>query len=213
MVALGAFLAVVHARHARLGVSQAHTTHARLGVSHAHTTHARGHACGMTAVEPLALTFHQREWSDAFRGAERAVQIIALDATTGEQCGSLGVELLPMTRDGFRSTAENACSQLLLSGLVVDVALRRRGIGRRLVGEAEALARSWGFDELLLHVADSNKAAVGLYSDLGYRRADGTALTAEPKAERDEDARPWDVSSWVRWLPRGSETVCLRKML
>lgn len=56
----------------------------------------------------------------------------------------------------------------LLDGLVVSSSSRRAGIGRALVAEAEALARSWGHATLLLRVEASNTHAREFYARLGY---------------------------------------------
>ena len=47
---------------------------------------------------------------------------------------------------------------------------RRRGVARRLVAEAELVAKQWGYNELFLEVAQSNEAALGFYSRAGYRK-------------------------------------------
>jgi [ribosomal protein S18]-alanine N-acetyltransferase len=55
-----------------------------------------------------------------------------------------------------------------LSNLAVDPALRRRGIGRRLLEAAIAGARAAGARALFLEVRESNAAALGLYSSRGF---------------------------------------------
>jgi predicted GNAT family N-acyltransferase len=47
---------------------------------------------------------------------------------------------------------------------------RGRGIGRRLVGELEELAREAGMDEAVLH---AQTRVAGFYDRLGYRRTSG----------------------------------------
>ena len=58
---------------------------------------------------------------------------------------------------------------LYVSNLAVTSALRRQGIGSQLLMACEPIAKSWGFQELFLHVKDENQVARGLYQKLGYR--------------------------------------------
>jgi len=170
------------------------------------------HCRAIEAPAPLELTIRSAEWLDSFRGAERAVLIVAEDYATGQRVGSLGLEVLPMTSDGLSPNSageEQCCPRPLLSGLVVEPHLRRRGIAHRLMDEAEALVREWGHNELLLHVTASNTAALGFYDALGFECADGTRV-----AVAEEEPPPkWSLGSWVRSLGSGSETRCLRKSL
>jgi L-phenylalanine/L-methionine N-acetyltransferase len=55
-------------------------------------------------------------------------------------------------------------------GLMVDARHRRRGIGRRLLEEAVAWARSSGVVKLELHVFPWNEPALGLYESFGFER-------------------------------------------
>lgn len=55
-----------------------------------------------------------------------------------------------------------------LANLSVRPASRRQGVGRRLVHACEEMVRSWGYDELILQVEDSNQHARNLYRDMGY---------------------------------------------
>jgi RimJ/RimL family protein N-acetyltransferase len=55
-------------------------------------------------------------------------------------------------------------------GLMVANGYRRRGIGRALMENAEAWARSVGVRKIELHVFPHNEAALALYDRLGYRR-------------------------------------------
>ncbi|KAH9288197.1 hypothetical protein KI387_032314, partial [Taxus chinensis] len=56
-----------------------------------------------------------------------------------------------------------------ISNVAVRPKRRRRGIARRLVIEAEALARSWGCRSMALHCDVNNPAALALYQRQGFR--------------------------------------------
>ena len=47
--------------------------------------------------------------------------------------------------------------------------MRRKGLGRSLLGEAERLLRELGCESIFLEVRDTNEAAVSLYSSEGFR--------------------------------------------
>ncbi len=57
-----------------------------------------------------------------------------------------------------------------ITGLFVAPWARGRGIGRAVVGEVERLARELGLVVLNLDLRDSQRAAIGLYETLGYKR-------------------------------------------
>jgi ribosomal protein S18 acetylase RimI-like enzyme len=57
-----------------------------------------------------------------------------------------------------------------ISGAFVAPWARGRGIGHGIVGELETLARELGLVVLNLDLRDSQRAAIGLYESLGYRR-------------------------------------------
>lgn len=57
-----------------------------------------------------------------------------------------------------------------LYSIAVADAARGRGLGRRLLADAEAQARAAGCDELRLEVRQDNAAANALYQAAGYRR-------------------------------------------
>lgn len=56
-----------------------------------------------------------------------------------------------------------------ISNVAVREEDRRRGIGKQLVAEAEALARGWGCRAITLHCDVANAAAVRLYRSQGYK--------------------------------------------
>jgi len=57
-----------------------------------------------------------------------------------------------------------------LTGAFVAPWARGRGMGRRIVREVEQLAGELGLAVLNLDLRDTQKAAIGLYEGLGYRR-------------------------------------------
>jgi ribosomal protein S18 acetylase RimI-like enzyme len=60
--------------------------------------------------------------------------------------------------------------------LAVKRAHRRRGLGRRVMQEAESWLRERGAVKLQLMVRDANAGALGFYRQLGYEGADVTVL-------------------------------------
>jgi ribosomal protein S18 acetylase RimI-like enzyme len=57
-----------------------------------------------------------------------------------------------------------------VSALFVTPWARGRGIGRAVIGELERLARELGLAVLNLDLRDTQRAAIGLYESMGYRR-------------------------------------------
>lgn len=57
-----------------------------------------------------------------------------------------------------------------LYSIAVDPAARGRGLGRRLLADAERQARAAGRRGLRLEVRQDNAAAIALYESAGYRR-------------------------------------------
>jgi ribosomal protein S18 acetylase RimI-like enzyme len=64
---------------------------------------------------------------------------------------------------------------LEISGLAVDPAHQRAGLGRALVRAAVRSARRRGFDLVSLHVSTGNTAAIALYTSEGFRKAERLA--------------------------------------
>lgn len=56
-----------------------------------------------------------------------------------------------------------------LSNLAVGESYRRRGVGSKLLRSCEQIARQWGFQEICLHVLETNSAARQLYISSGYQ--------------------------------------------
>ncbi len=58
---------------------------------------------------------------------------------------------------------------LYLTSMAVHPRLQRAGIGRRLLQEAETMARAWPGDAIRLDAFDADAGAGGFYSKCGYR--------------------------------------------
>jgi ribosomal protein S18 acetylase RimI-like enzyme len=67
--------------------------------------------------------------------------------------------------------------------LAVDPALQRRGLGRRMMVEAEAWLRSRGAPKIQLMVRADNAAAIGFYEALGLSRQEVVTLGRFPEGE------------------------------
>jgi ribosomal-protein-alanine acetyltransferase len=97
------------------------------------------------------------------------------DASVRDELGGPGRRVVVAELDGV--VVGYAVTMVL--GDVADLlrigtapAAQRRGVGRRLLDEAAAHARSVGADRLLLEVAAGNRAALGLYLDAGFAVVD-----------------------------------------
>jgi ribosomal protein S18 acetylase RimI-like enzyme len=80
-----------------------------------------------------------------------------------------------------------------IQDVFVPEELRRRGIGTRLSGAAEELARARGYAEISISASVANDGALRLYRRLGYRDADlppqrikGTILIRGKRVEVDD---------------------------
>lgn len=57
-----------------------------------------------------------------------------------------------------------------INRLAVDAALRRRGLGARLVAEAERWLEAQGLDILACLIEDGNAVSMAVFESLGYRK-------------------------------------------
>lgn len=125
----------------------------------------------------------------------------------GNTLGRAKVEVTGI-QGGKGSGHPDAVQRPLLTGMFVDPEHRRRGVARRLLREAEEQVAAWGFDELLLHVQQSNSAAASLYASAGYEPDEpGTAVLVDGTWVESRGG-----SWWERWW-RGQSYVMLRKPL
>ena len=124
----------------------------------------------------------------------------------GELVGACGFQILALTGTGVserrmtRADKADMRERPILSNLVVLPPYRRRGVGTRLVGEVEARAFEWGFDEMVLKVEADNAAAIGFYQELGYSVEARDAQAEKPCMS---------LFSRVRW--ERTTLVCMRK--
>jgi len=78
-----------------------------------------------------------------------------------------------MVELGLRPLRPQQRSQQLpyVSNLAVGRAFRRQGVARRLLAQCEPLALDWGYQDIYLHVLETNQQAQQLYLSCGYRIA------------------------------------------
>ena len=82
--------------------------------------------------------------------------------------GALAGFVCVLTRVSPAEPDEAPLEYAYISDLLVKAAYRGRGIGQRLLGEAEILARSTGARQLRVGVLARNRAARELYGRLGF---------------------------------------------
>jgi [ribosomal protein S18]-alanine N-acetyltransferase len=102
-------------------------------------------------------------------------------------CGEAAVDPASDHLRGFILTRRAADEAEILT-VAVDVALRRRGVGRALLADHLSRLPTLGVKKLFLEVEQENAAAIALYARFGfrevgqrpgyYRKNDGTAATA-----------------------------------
>ena len=107
--------------------------------------------------EAWALT---RPWNDPVADYRRAVDGAASAVLVMREGGRLAGSVM-VGHDGHRGWVYY---------LAVAPAQRRRGIGRRLMAEAEAWLKAAGAPKLLLMVREGNDAALAFYDAIGLER-------------------------------------------
>ena len=103
--------------------------------------------------------------ADVADRATRTVILVAIDA--GSILGSLTLEL-SMRVNADDDPLEGHRAHIRMLG--VAPAAQGRGIGRALMREAEARARTAGKSEMTLHTTQRMTAAQAMYQALGYER-------------------------------------------
>ena len=110
----------------------------------------------------------------ASRGHAGLPSVLLLAEDDKGPAGSCAIAALRVCADGFVDAA--AVARPFLSALYVEPRCRRRGVGQRLVSEAETVARGWGYGSVCLHVHERNTAGMRLYEKLGFATVeDGSA--------------------------------------
>mgnify|MGYP000864009893 CR=1 FL=1 len=91
----------------------------------------------------------------------RGVFQVAVESATGRVVGM-------QTLEPF-ATYTGAFDHVAVVGTFVDLALRRRGIGRLLADAAFAEARTKGYEKVFTYVRADNPGALAYYRGLGFR--------------------------------------------
>jgi ribosomal protein S18 acetylase RimI-like enzyme len=123
-----------------------------------------------------------RPWNDPRRDIERKLTVqpeLFLVATTGSDL----VGSVMAGYDGHRGW---------VNYLAVATGHRRRGLGRRLMREAEAGLRALGCPKLNLQIRTGNSAVVAFYEALGYGVDDVVSLGR--RLIRDDEPTSTDAS-------------------
>ena len=147
----------------------------------------------MFAFATLALTLVAPSIRVERRGGEERALISAL-GDDGRAIGSCTVAVRALGGRCRPSLEEEASALAAPRPLLLDVFVskreRRRGVGKALIRESEAIARGWGYDALSLEVLAANTRARSFYEDQGYRVVAAQALPerARPKGVRQADA-------------------------
>jgi GNAT superfamily N-acetyltransferase len=126
-------------------------------------------------AEELTRQFGQGHWSSeqTERGVlstmrKPAFSRILIARTNRRIAGTLRLATKkPWAIDTAYFTA--ARRPLYLTGMAVHPELQRRGVGRLLLKEAEALARAWPADAIRLDAFDAEAGAGAFYAKCGYR--------------------------------------------
>ncbi|KAK3258185.1 hypothetical protein CYMTET_32759 [Cymbomonas tetramitiformis] len=105
-----------------------------------------------------------------YTGRKSEAVLLCSRDVDGDVVGCVGMEVA--TFDGREQIAEGAYTEneLELRPVVANLAVgqeqRRQGLARELMEECEAVAREWGYEEILLFVEDQNGRAKKLYGKL-----------------------------------------------
>ena len=115
---------------------------------------------GFGWLKPPPRQVLENYWKGVLLVPERRLVIGRLD---GVVAGSAQLSRAP------RNNEAQAFAGTLTSAFVAPWA-RGHGLGRRIVSEIERLAQELGLAVLNLDLRDTQRAAIGLYENLGYRR-------------------------------------------
>jgi len=142
------------------------------------------------AVEDVA-----RDLAQHWDGPDQATFVARVEGTV---VGSVNIRLVrPRTGAGMVTPRVVADVGIAILGLY-----RRQGIGRRLMEEAEAWARSQGAETMTLDCHAGNTTAISFYQSLGYhttgllmRKILEVATTRDERGPHYTDAKPVGQSS------------------
>jgi ribosomal protein S18 acetylase RimI-like enzyme len=105
--------------------------------------------------------------------------LTAQDAISGDILGFCEVAMLSVPSDDGECLIN--CAPTIVN-LVTSSQHRRRGIGSRLLNSAERFVRDkWSSDELNLYVDQGNKAAISVYSNMGFEKVQ--AIDSETRSQ------------------------------
>jgi GNAT superfamily N-acetyltransferase len=94
---------------------------------------------------------------------------------------------------------------VVIAGLVVDARMRRQGVGRMLMTDAEAWARQQGFSAVHLTSSSTRTAAHRFYESIGYTNI----KTQYSFAKLLDTAAPVALESFVRaWTDPSRSRQC-----
>jgi len=137
-------------------------------------------------AEELTRQFGRGHWSSA--PTERSVlselrkpqfSRILVARSNGRVVGTLRLATKkPWAIDTAYFTA--ARRPLYLTGMAVHPDLQRKGVGRSLLKEAEALARAWPADAIRLDAFDAAAGAGAFYAKCGFREAARRTYKQDP---------------------------------
>jgi len=137
-------------------------------------------------AEDLTRRFGEGYWSSA--QSERAVlanmrrpkfERILIARTDRRIAGTLRLATKkPWAIDTAYFTA--AEKPLYLTGMAVHPKLQRKGVGRLLMKEPEALARAWPADAIRLDAFDAEAGAGGFYAKCGLREVARVTYKKDP---------------------------------
>mmetsp|Transcript_380 Transcript_380/g.962 ORF Transcript_380/g.962 Transcript_380/m.962 type:complete len:293 (+) Transcript_380:61-939(+) len=138
--------------------------------------------------------------------------LVATDGESGAVCGcvDLAVHLFNERERRFELTIDEMPTgrgtyswQPYVASLAVQQDYRRRGIARLLMHEAEVTAKQWGYNQIMLEVAQCNEEALSFYRRRGYGlvREDSSGTGATEVTVR---FFWWDVRSVEKFIMRRS---------
>jgi ribosomal protein S18 acetylase RimI-like enzyme len=93
-----------------------------------------------------------------------SIAVMVIEARDGDETGIVGTLILK--HDG-------QSGRLVLIGIMVDAGFRRVGLGRRLAGWAERIARAHSVEELLAPLEAENEAGAAFLTAVGFMREPG----------------------------------------